>query len=186
MTYFARIAWQTKGSKVMDEKVNTTHGERSPERHPVAHKWQPTSDYGSAKCSLCPQHRDHVIHDVSIPPQPQPEAALCPGCGHEQRFFDGEQCNFIVDTATDKACGHKCKVEAPAVAGTPLTWDLVLSIARGCADYGGGYRSDDAKLAIFHHGIQTVVNALQSASQNGLHDTQVAALYRIGKEISHE
>lgn len=78
------------------------------------------------------------------------------------------------------------RVEAPAVAETPLTWDLVLSIARGCIDYGGGYRSDDEKLAIFHHGIQTVVNALENASRNGLKDTQVAALYVIGRGINHD
>lgn len=61
---------------------------------------------------------DPVVRDQA--PQPQPEAA-CVECGHELRFFDGEQCNFIVDTASDKACGHKCPApEAPAVAETCL------------------------------------------------------------------
>ena len=60
-------------------------------------------------------------------------------------------------------------------------WALVLPLAHGCFDYGGGYRSDDEKLAIYHHGIQTVINVLESAAKNGLSDTQVAAVYRVGE-----
>jgi hypothetical protein len=62
------------------------------------------------------------------------------------------------------------------------TWDFALTVARGCVDYGGGYRADEARLAIFHHGIQTVVNALEAARTKGMKDTQVAALYSVGRD----
>jgi hypothetical protein len=39
----------------------------------------------------------------------------------------------------------------------------LLNVARGCFDYGGGYRSETSQLHAFHHGIQTVVNALEAA-----------------------
>lgn len=57
-----------------------------------------------------------------------------------------------------------------------------LRIARGCLDYGGGHRSDEGHLEIYHHGIQTVINALEAAEKNGLADTQCAALWRMGQE----
>lgn len=62
------------------------------------------------------------------------------------------------------------------------TWDFVMFVARGCFDYGGGYRADEGKLEIFHHGIQTVINALEAARTKGLKDTQVAALYQAGRD----
>lgn len=55
-----------------------------------------------------------------------------------------------------------------------------VRIARGCLDYGGGHRGDTGHLEIFHHGIQTVINALEAAEKKGLDDTQVAALWRMG------
>lgn len=36
----------------------------------------------------------------------------------------------------------------------------MLARARGCFDYSGGYRGDPKLLEAFHHGIQTVINAL--------------------------
>jgi hypothetical protein len=67
--------------------------------------------------------------------------------------------------------------EGPAVV---LDFAAALRIARGCTDYGGGYRSDAGEFAIYQHGIQTVINALTAASERGLADTQVAALHRLG------
>lgn len=64
--------------------------------------------------------------------------------------------------------------------------DLLLTVAKGCFDYGGGYRADDEKLKIFHHGIQTVINALAAAMEHGLDDTQVAALYCAGARSALE
>lgn len=61
-----------------------------------------------------------------------------------------------------------------------LTFDDALRIARGCTDYGGGYRHSEEHLAIYQHGIQTVINALMSASNEGLGDTQIAALHAMG------
>lgn len=58
--------------------------------------------------------------------------------------------------------------------------ETILRVARGCFDYGGGYRSDDGKLEIYHHGVQTVVNALEGFAARGMKDTQIAVLYRMG------
>lgn len=59
--------------------------------------------------------------------------------------------------------------------------DDAVRIARGCLDYGGGYRSDTSKMEIFRHGIETVINSLEAAQKRGLQDTQVAALHAMGK-----
>jgi len=64
-----------------------------------------------------------------------------------------------------------------------LTFQDAVRIARGCKDYGGGYRSDPLRLDAFHHGIQTVVNSLERAAESGMDDTQVAALHAIGSSV---
>ncbi len=61
-----------------------------------------------------------------------------------------------------------------------LTFEDALRIARGCTDYGGGYRGNTEHYEIYQHGIQTVINALTAASNSGLEDTQVAALHAMG------
>lgn len=61
--------------------------------------------------------------------------------------------------------------------------DDAIAIAKGCLDYGGGYRRDEGLLEAFHDGIQTVVNALTAAkksAETGANDTQVNALRRMG------
>lgn len=63
---------------------------------------------------------------------------------------------------------------------TALSFDDAIAIANGCFDYGGGYRSNDGELEIFHHGIQTVINALKGAKSSGLSDMQSKVLHRIG------
>lgn len=60
-----------------------------------------------------------------------------------------------------------------------LSFDDALRIARGCTDYGGGYRGGD-KFEAYQHGIGTVINALTSASLNGLEDYQVRTLHAMG------
>ncbi|MFM7115645.1 MAG: hypothetical protein ACKO0N_03340, partial [Planctomycetota bacterium] len=60
-----------------------------------------------------------------------------------------------------------------------LTFDDALSIAKGCFDYSGGHR--DEAMDVFHHGIQTVINALEGAKQSGLSDLQSNVLHRIGQ-----
>lgn len=79
----------------------------------------------------------------------------------------------------DENASRSTERAAPAGEGP---WEVVLNVAHGCFDYGGGYRSDDEKLAIFHHGIQTVINALEAAQKNGLGDTQIAALHAVGRQ----
>jgi len=56
----------------------------------------------------------------------------------------------------------------------------MLLIAKGCHDYGGGYR-DSKEAEIFHHGISTVITALSNALHNP-DDTQVRALERFGRQ----
>ena len=60
----------------------------------------------------------------------------------------------------------------------------LLNVARGCHDYGGGYRGDDditqAQASAFHHGIQTVINALEAALRHDPHDLQTKVLEAVG------
>lgn len=62
--------------------------------------------------------------------------------------------------------------------------ERLLNVARGCFDYSGGHR--DKEREIFHHGIQTVINALEAAAKNDSGDTQVNALERMGASIYRE
>jgi len=56
--------------------------------------------------------------------------------------------------------------------------DRMLNVARGCRDYGGGYRGDDKAMEIYQHGISTVIRALE-AHLNNPADTQTLALERV-------
>jgi hypothetical protein len=75
-----------------------------------------------------------------------------------------------------------CGPSAPIAAAPVLSFDDALRIARGCTDYCGGH-SDDA-LEVYHHGVNTVINALTAAADRGLADTQVRALHRMGAPSS--
>lgn len=57
----------------------------------------------------------------------------------------------------------------------------LLAIAKGCKDYGGGYRNDEKGYRAFQHGIQTVINALESSIENP-NDIQAKMLETIGRE----
>lgn len=70
---------------------------------------------------------------------------------------------------------------APTGSIPSLTFDDALRIARGCFDYGGGYRSNNGELDIYHHGIWTVINALEHAKMTGLGDLQIRMLHSIGR-----
>lgn len=59
------------------------------------------------------------------------------------------------------------------------TYEICLSIAKGCHDYNGGHHQKEMNEA-FHHGIQTVINCLVELGKKGLEDTQLAVLYEIG------
>lgn len=60
-----------------------------------------------------------------------------------------------------------------------MTIDSLLAIARGCHDYGGGYR-EPREIEIYHHGIQTVVRALEAAAEDP-DRLQVRVLESIGR-----
>lgn len=58
--------------------------------------------------------------------------------------------------------------------------DRALRLARGCFDYLGGYSGD--ALEIYHHGIQTVVNVLTAAREQGSNpDFQICVVERMGR-----
>lgn len=63
-----------------------------------------------------------------------------------------------------------------------LSFQDAVILARGCHDYNGGYCDPDSYGA-FHHGVQTVINVLEAAEKGW--DTQLSAIYRIGKEADH-
>ena len=56
----------------------------------------------------------------------------------------------------------------------------LLAVCHGCHDYGGGYK-EPQEAEIYHHGIQTVINALTAALKHDPLDTQINALARIGR-----
>lgn len=62
-----------------------------------------------------------------------------------------------------------------------MTVEQLLQVARGCRDYGGGYRHDNNLYEAYQHGIGTVIRALTHALENQ-NDAQVRALLMMGKE----
>jgi hypothetical protein len=61
-----------------------------------------------------------------------------------------------------------------------LSFDDALKLAKGCTDYGGGYR--DESYEIYQHGIGTVINVLNAAKQKGISDMQLKVLHHIGSK----
>ena len=57
-----------------------------------------------------------------------------------------------------------------------------IRVAKGCFDYGGGYRDNKKDFEIYQHGIQTVVNSLEGLLNNGLSNLQVRMLHEHGKD----
>ena len=61
--------------------------------------------------------------------------------------------------------------------------DKAIHIAKGCHDYNGGWAFDRER-EIYHHGIQTVISALEAwremAELTGASDHQVDPLARLG------
>ena len=78
------------------------------------------------------------------------------------------------------ACAYARTAAESRLAALERDGERTLNIARGCLDYGGGYRGDPILMGAFHHGIQTVINALEAAAKRDPKDTQVNALERIG------
>lgn len=65
-----------------------------------------------------------------------------------------------------------------------VTFDDALRIARGCHDFNGGHY--DEAHDIYHHGIQTVINALERAAKDGLKDYSIRVLHGIGATPTQE
>jgi hypothetical protein len=62
----------------------------------------------------------------------------------------------------------------------------VLAICHGCKDYGGGYRGNKEHYEIYQHGIQTVINAMNSAMKCDPSNTQSNATMNIGHRLMEE
>jgi len=61
------------------------------------------------------------------------------------------------------------------------TVERCLNIAKGCHDYNGGHHGE-VENKIYHHGIQTVVNCLESfLNSNGKGDLQLQVVENIGE-----
>ena len=72
---------------------------------------------------------------------------------------------------------------APCSSHCYATLDDAIVLARGCFDYGGGYRGQPELFEAYHHGIQTVINVLVSAKKRGVSDTQVNAVFAMGSSF---
>lgn len=94
---------------------------------------------------------------------------------HFSKFCKGEQPEDDTYTLT----AHDL-ISAFAAWGENIGFDDALRIARGCLDYGGGYRGNVEHYEIYQHGIQTVIAALAASIKTGLEDTQTAALHAMG------
>ena len=60
----------------------------------------------------------------------------------------------------------------------------LLNVAKGCHDYGGGYW-EKLEAEIYHHGIQTVINALEAAVKHP-NSTQVRVLENMGRKAASD
>jgi hypothetical protein len=113
-------------------------------------------------------------------------------CGH----FIGQQGNIAIYCSKPKHAGYdKCfahdekliaeREQARADLNRKAALcDQLVNIARGCHDYGGGYR-EPSESEIYHHGIQTVVNALEAALKDP-NAFQVRMLESIGSRVHSE
>lgn len=125
-------------------------------------------------------------------PQQPPGAAFCDGCKADQDCHGSLSCIAMKEHRRKEHATRELNkmerliqwrwvyadqmIDAPGV----LTFADAIKIAKGCFDYSGGHR-DEAR-ETFHHGIQTVVNALEAANVKGLADTQVNMLHKIGSK----
>lgn len=60
-----------------------------------------------------------------------------------------------------------------------LDYSSAIRLAKGCADYCGGYSGDN--LEAFQRGVQTVINVLESAQKGW--STQIDAVWKIGSDV---
>lgn len=83
-------------------------------------------------------------------------------------------------------CMPNCNVcKAPCLCPCHKALSLVvamLAVACGCHDYGGGY-SDQHDVEVYHHGIETVAQALRAYVKDP-QALQVRVLESVGKDAS--
>ena len=71
----------------------------------------------------------------------------------------------------------------PETKQSMLTFSDAVAIALGCTDYSGGYRYEPDLHEAYKAGVQTVINALENAQENGLSCHQSRALHGIGSQM---
>lgn len=79
----------------------------------------------------------------------------------------------LARTPAEALAAHDAEVRRKAL-------EEALAIARGCTDYGGGYRSDEERLGIYHHGMNTVERCIQ-AKLDGDESLQIKTVESMGR-----
>lgn len=105
-----------------------------------------------------------------------------------EKLLSREEATEILDSVMQELLKENCPdiarfnavSELCNMVNARLSFNDAIAIAKGCFDYGGGYRSSNGELEIFHHGIQTVINALEGAKESRLTDLQSRVLHFIG------
>lgn len=95
-------------------------------------------------------------------------------------FTDEASAECVSIAITNDLAAHIYKDDAIALAKHFGLFDELINVAKGCTDYLGGYH-DQKELEIYHHGIATVVRALEAYRNVGLDSAQVASLHSVGK-----
>lgn len=106
------------------------------------------------------------------------EAAMSHGCDHQSNH----------DEAPWEVPVRMLRMARAALAATDPSWlevvrreamQRMLNVAKGCHDYGGGYRTV-IEQDLYHHGIQTVISALEGRMKDD-RDTECNALEMMGR-----
>lgn len=100
-----------------------------------------------------------------------------------EKLLSREEATEILDSVMQELLKENCPdiarfnavSELCNMVNARLSFNDAIAIAKGCFDYGGGYRSSNGD-----HGIQTVINALEGAKESRLTDLQSRVLHFIG------
>lgn len=125
--------------------------------------------------------------DDQFAPEPQgmPERAQ-PAAGTALTLLDDllrqHRENRYDITYSDLVAVRGAMEQPPSGQSAALSFADALRIARGCKDYGGGYRYEPDLFKAYQAGISTVIVALTAAGNKGLADSQVRALHSMGTQ----
>lgn len=98
--------------------------------------------------------------------------------------YDLTDINYVLDLIHKAECSELNQTHAErAERELAEKQARLLNVAKGCHDYGGGYRGGKVFAEVYHHGIQTVINALESAIREP-DSTQVRALERAAIDVA--